>query len=490
MTNAYWRWAAGVAAVLLLCVSPAARGQEKWTWKDLEGKTRTRADLDKILEEHILWTKSNQKQGNRADLSGANLRGANLSGVTLSGAILTDVNLSHADLEDANLSGSDLSRAKMLAAFLAGADLSKALLRSAVLTGAQMTRATLRGAILTDADLSGAELENVDMVEAKLDGAANLRSTHLNGALLNRARLNGAQLSGADLTGADLTSARIRNGDVTEADFSYANLSGTIFEPNSNPSNIRGIATSNHLELVRFIEFEDALAHLRTRFRDDNFREQERKITYALKRTEADLLWLGCVPWAGHAWLLDDEAADIRSLLKPAARGAVLRNCIAYGFNRIFFDLTCQYGLNPGRPLAVVMVLWAGFSLIYAGFIHFPGTFGLYLIGKRVWKGRETEQGIKIRPREIRSARRWDYTMGLLRREWHVLRAATCFSLLSAFNVGFREFNVGHWLRLLMKREYDIRALGWARTLAGIQSLISVYLVALWLLTYFGRPFE
>ncbi len=136
------------------------------------------------------------------------------------------------------------------------------------------------------------------------------------------------------------------------------------------------------------------------------------------------------------------------------------------------------------------MMLWGQLSLIYAGFIHFPGTSGLYFIGKRVWKGRENVRGIRIRPQKVRSARRWDYPLGLLRRELHLLRAATCFSLLSAFNVGFREFNIGHGLRLLMKREYDIRALGWARTLAGIQSLISVYLVALWLLTYFGRPFE
>lgn len=33
-------------------------------------------------------------------------------------------------------------------------------------------------------------------------------------------------------------------------------------------------------------------------------------------------------------------------------------------------------------------------------------------------------------------------------------------------------------------------ATGWARTVSGIQSLLSVYLLAIWALTYFGRPFE
>jgi len=48
-------------------------------------------------------------------------------------------------------------------------------------------------------------------------------------------------------------------------------------------------------------------------------------------------------------------------------------------------------------------------------------------------------------------------------------RAALCFSIVSAFNIGFREFNIGIWLRLLMPREYEIKGVGAIRTLAGIQ---------------------
>jgi hypothetical protein len=35
-----------------------------------------------------------------------------------------------------------------------------------------------------------------------------------------------------------------------------------------------------------------------------------------------------------------------------------------------------------------------------------------------------------------------------------------------------------------------MKGTGWVRTVSGIQSLISVYLLALAALTYFGRPFE
>jgi len=42
----------------------------------------------------------------------------------------------------------------------------------------------------------------------------------------------------------------------------------------------------------------------------------------------------------------------------------------------------------------------------------------------------------------------------------------------------------------LQPLEYMLRATGWVRVVSGIQSLLSVYLLALWALTYFGRPFE
>src|SRR5262249_6806621 len=64
------------------------------------------------------------------------------------------------------------------------------------------------------------------------------------------------------------------------------------------------------------------------------------------------------------------------------------------------------------------------------------------------------------------------------------------FSALSAFNLGWHELNVGAWISRLQPREYTLRATGWVKTISGIQSLVSVYLLALWALTYFGDPFE
>jgi hypothetical protein len=73
--------------------------------------------------------------------------------------------------------------------------------------------------------------------------------------------------------------------------------------------------------------------------------------------------------------------------------------------------------------------------------------------------------------------------------------AATCllalyFSLISATRIGWRELNVGNWITRIQPREYTLRATGWVRVVSGLQSLASVYLIALAILSYFGTPFE
>src|SRR5438477_78625 len=119
----------------------------------------------------------------------------------------------------------------------------------------------------TQADLSGAQMYNAPLA----------------GADLSFTKLRGASLGFADLTGADL-----READLSEAHLSYAELTGAIFEPKSLPEP-RGISRARNLEFLTYQENPDSLFQLRKQFQDGGFREQERKITYALKRREAEL---------------------------------------------------------------------------------------------------------------------------------------------------------------------------------------------------------
>jgi hypothetical protein len=107
--------------------------------------------LTDILELHRKWTMG-EAEGNRANMSDADLGGAYLSGADLSGADLSDANLSGADMSDADLGGAYLGGAYLRGANLRGADLS-----GANLSGANLSGADLSGAYLSGADLSGAD---------------------------------------------------------------------------------------------------------------------------------------------------------------------------------------------------------------------------------------------------------------------------------------------------------------------------------------------
>jgi hypothetical protein len=128
--------------------------------------------------------------------------------------------------------------------------------------------------------------------------------------------------------------------------------------------------------------------------------------------------------------------------------------------------------------------------VLYFVCIHSPGVTGLYRVyGQGIEEGPSARPHVEaILPAEMK-ARGVRRVAEFFRREWLVLRASMFFSLMSAFNIGFRDINFGRWLRLLTRQEFDIKAVGWARVISGWQSLIGVFLIALWVLTYFGRPF-
>ena len=95
-------------------------------------------DLKEVLRLHELWI-NGDKDGRRADLSGANLRYADLR----------DADLGRAALRCADLRGADLSGAYLGGAYLSGADLRDADLDHAYLGGADLRCANLSGADLS-----------------------------------------------------------------------------------------------------------------------------------------------------------------------------------------------------------------------------------------------------------------------------------------------------------------------------------------------------
>ncbi len=88
-------------------------------------KKITKEELEVFLRKHKLWLED-KEEGERADLSGADLREADLRGADLREADLSGADLREADLREADLSEADLSGADLREADLSGADLKDA----------------------------------------------------------------------------------------------------------------------------------------------------------------------------------------------------------------------------------------------------------------------------------------------------------------------------------------------------------------------------
>jgi hypothetical protein len=68
--------------------------------------------------------------------------------------------------------------------------------------------------------------------------------------------------------------------------------------------------------------------------------------------------------------------------------------------------------------------------------------------------------------------------------------AALWFSALSATRFGYGSFTLSSWLGGLHPGQDEYRALGLFRALAGLQALVSLYLLVLFVITLFGDPFS
>jgi uncharacterized protein YjbI with pentapeptide repeats len=409
-----------------------------WTWKDGTGQTRSRADLETILSQHKQWLTSKKKQGTRANLAGADLSGADLTSANLRDADLSNVKLNGAVLEKTDLDDADLMNAD-----LSNSDLQYAKLRHADLYGAKLIEAQLG---LKAIPIAGPGRERVKRASSQPPEA--LLDAIKAGTAIPEAVRAGADLGHADLRGTDLTNAWFRDAD----------LDLVIYEPTADP-NISGIAKAKHLDLATYVDDPEALVRLREEFSEAGFGGAENKITYAVNRKET--------------------AEDAR----------VLR-----WFRRIAFDWTCQYGMNPSRPLKIIGFVWLAMTVFYFACMHLRGPSGIYVEAEREVRGEDRNWRFQVllpHLREQGAQRKGIRKPGRrLRWEWRLTRAAMYFSLISAFNIGYQELNIGAWLKMLTKREYNLTAVGWARTAAGVQSLLSVYMLALWVLTFFGHPFE
>jgi hypothetical protein len=318
-------------------------------------------------------------------------------------------------------------------------------------------------------DLSGADLQEADLDKAYLEGAnltdALLREAHLNGAILKDAKLSrahldqaqlkkailiSAKLDGAHLQATDLTEAILNGADLSDAVLQLTELKGSIaygthldraiFEPISLPD-IWSMRDVSGLDSIAWEITPRALNLLRDEFKKAAQWDQEKAVTYALR--EQDRLRQGI-----------------------AARW----------FQKIFFEATSLWGASASRPLVIMFILIPVFGLAYSvAIVRRLSDAGIWQVWDkdRIQQDHGANAPTRLNPINCRP-----------------FQNALHFSILSAFDIGWKDLNIGNWIVRFSPHEYTLRGTGWVRTVSGFQSITSVYLLALAVLSYFGRPFE
>src|SRR6266849_50249 len=300
---------------------------------------------------------------------------------------------------------------------------------------------------------------------------ANLCGADLNGAHLSGADLIGADLR-ADLTGADLTKANLTSADlrdanrtgaslyhtqVSKAKLGYADLTGATYAPVSEPPDpyVNGIEGLAEVEAPKGNVL--GLVQLRKLLKDAGLGDSVREVTSSIQRNiTEDQLWVDSNPVSIH----------IEGILRTVGLG-----------------WTTAYGLYPARALRWILLLGAVLTPVYM-FAMLRPTAASGVI--QIFPRDRLEGTAGDSTDEEKRKKQLVYAKG-----WRVaLPTAAYFSLISAVNIGFEDFTPGDWIRRLQTREYSLEAVGWVRVVAGAQALLSVYLLAMWVLTQFGQPFE
>lgn len=346
-------------------------------------------------------------------------------------------------------------------------------LRNADFSGLRFNRHSLREMDFSGANFVGASLCGLD---------ERIQPTFLK---FDDADFTGANLSHSDFTGASFVRAKFIDTDLVGSIFVDADLAGALFEPSTLPS-IDGFARARNIEKISFRTSPKALNEMRRELDEAGDGKQARAVSYALNETKDAQLLHSCRPpdETGKDWIV--------SGLSPMRRPDHMA-CTTYYFRKALFEKPNAYGMSRSRPLLLLTVVWAIGTLMYWGFLQTNRRSNVLIRLSNQAHTRNHDFRIQrhywaYRNRKGRRSRTTRVILAI-RDQVRLASAAAFYSLTSVTALSFREWDPSRWLSLLLDRKYEVIGRGWVKRLAGLQSLISLYLLVLLVLSFFELPF-
>ena len=309
---------------------------------------------------------------------------------------------------------------------------------------------------------------------------ADLRGADFSGAIISLGIFHDSNVSDANFEGAYLFSADFSKSTMDEtklagATFDYVDLAEAEFAPFSLPK-ASDLGSITGLMDVRFPKDKPAsLVELRTVLRKSGLRQKEREVTYAIHSTLIEHLLESCPP---DKWLRRPN----RSYEKQCSP----KNWFHGALQTALFEWTTSWGLHPFRAIWIMILMACCLTPLYVCCTWVGGRCCSQANGIfRIWP----KERLDVRKEGIAVAEKLRVERISVQLPYAIVWGIY-FAILSAFHIGWRDVNIASLITKLQFREYFLRGRGWIRAVAGAQSLVSVFLFALWVLTYFARPFE
>ena len=316
--------------------------------------------------------------------------------------------------------------------------------------------------------------------------AGTIAQTVLRNARFMKSDLRHADLVALDIYQSDFTKANLAGASLNTVEFSCSNevyldnagpgchnfseatfigAAYEVFESNSIKAELQiaGVKGIEHW-YVEDIKATPTIYPFRASLIAKGMTSEAKAITYVINKSIDDFIFR--------------ESDDSVELLL-----AYLRNTL--------FDKTVKYGADPSHALLVLMYVFIYFTIFYVAYAIVckvalsPSRFSLVI------KVNDTSFPLN---RYFEDAPQTNWHIGP-RTTPNLIRAIRFaghifwFSLLSSFHIGWRDLNLGTWLSRLQPRHFVYEPSGVLRVVSGIQSLVSVFLVALCVVSSFGHPF-
>ncbi|MEK7991215.1 MAG: pentapeptide repeat-containing protein [Thiotrichaceae bacterium] len=345
-----------------------------------------------------------------------------------------------------------------------------------------LRRINLCGADLSELDLSKYDLSVANFAHANLESTSfkysNLIKTNFNNANLSKADFFIANLSDATLVNANLVGAHLFKTLLSNTVFYNANLSETIFfpSPSALPDPLGLVPTLNNREElfknVRYYDvglatFSPILTLLRKEYHARGMRDAERIITYLIQIKLEESGW---------------------------RKGGLKR--VASVLSWLFFNVTTEYGANPQKALYIFLMSILLFTIFYWIALRIDSKHNQFQI---VWESKpqtsNAQRGVFKGTKDLiyqplYFQRNQCGFIKFLRLELKILRIAFYFSLITSLQISWSEYNVAEWIRKVQSRDFTLQIQrGWIRSVSGFQSIMNLYLLTIWILTQFSRPF-